>query len=150
MADVVYNPVAGVPFSGGVRMHDCGDGSFAPISVNIAGGVALQSIIAQSAASTAGAALNNTGVRNNHSLTVVTNGTVTSGTVQLQGSQDNVNWVNLLGGTGFQAGVVSPVSATSTTWLGTAQLTPFQYIRAFIVTAIGGGGTISAWVASAG
>jgi hypothetical protein len=148
MADVIFNPVAGVPFSGGTRMKDLGDGTFAPLSMSVAGFQPVLSITTQSAALTAGTMLDNTGVRNNHSLVVVANGTVSSGTVQLQGSQDNVNWVNLLGGSGFQQGVVSPT--TGGVFLGTAQLSPFRYIRAFIATVIAGGGTISAWVASAG
>jgi hypothetical protein len=150
MADIVFNPIAGVPFSGGVRMKDLGDGTYAPISMGVAGFQPVLSISNQSAL-TNGTMLDNTGVRNNHSCMVITTGTVTTGgAVQLQGSQDNVNWVNLLGGSGFQQGVIVPVSGTSTTWLGTAQLTPFRYIRAAITTVIPGGGTISAWIASAG
>jgi hypothetical protein len=152
MADITYNPVAGVPFSGSLVMKDMtgAGGPYAPISLGIAGFLPVLSLSAVTAASTAGAVLDNQGVRNNHSLMVITSGTVTSGTLQLQGSQDNVNWVNLLGGSGFQQGLISPVSGTSTTWLGTAQLTPFRYLRGFIVSTIGGGGNISAYVASAG
>jgi hypothetical protein len=142
MADQVFNPVAGVPFSGGTRMVDCGDGTWAQVSMGISGLLPVLSLSAVSAAGP-GAILNNAGVRNNHSVVVNTNGTVTGGTVQLQGSQDNVNWVNLL------TTALAPLSATAAVTAGTSQLTPFRYVRAIVVAPITGGGTITAYVASA-
>jgi hypothetical protein len=149
MADFSYNPVAGVPFSGTMVMKDStgNGGPYVPVSLGVAGFLPVLSITTQSALNTVGVALDNQGVRNNHCVVVTANGTVSGGTVQLQGSQDNVNWVNLLAGSGQNA-IATP--ATGTTVLGTANLTPFRFLRAFIATAITGGGTITAYVASAG
>lgn len=146
MADIVYNPVAGAPFSGGLRMKDLGDGTFAPTSMNVSGLVPLQSLTNVSTTG-AGTVLDNTGVRNNHSMIVVSGAGVSAGTVLLEGSQDNVNWFNLLG-----AGIVS-TNAANTIFgplvpVTTATLTPVRFLRARVSVAITGG-TISAWVASA-
>ena len=145
MADITFNPVSGVPFSGPTLMKDCTGtgGPYAPLSLSIAGYVPLVSLTAVSAIG-AGAVMDNQGVRNNHSLVVVTSGTVNGGTVQLQGSQDGVNYVNLL------ASAIAPLSATATVWASTAQLTPVRFLRANVITTITGGGTITATVASAG
>jgi hypothetical protein len=87
---------------------------------------------------------------------------VTGGKVQLQGSQDNVNWINLLYDPGnatqiaAQSSVVLPIGPTPPVgqqipiFLGISQLSPFRFLRANVITAIAGGGTITAWVASAG
>jgi len=142
MADQVFNPVAGVPFSGGVRMKDLGDGTFAPLGVNISGLVPLQSLTNVSATGP-GAVLDNTGVRNNHAMVVVSGAGVSGGVVTLQGSQDNVNWFV------FTPTVLITVNAANNVFpIATATLTPVRYLRANITTIISGG-TISAWVASA-
>jgi hypothetical protein len=151
MADIVFNPVAGVPFSGGTRMKDLGDGTFAPLSMAVAGPTPTLSLSAQSAVQS-GAMLDNTGVRNNHSLVVTQTAAVTAGgIVQLWGSQDNVNWFVVIN----NAASPGPVQVTTTTagavftQIGTAVLTPIRYLRAQITTLIPGG-TITAYVASAG
>lgn len=145
MADVVFNPVAGVPFSGGLRMVDCGDGTFAPMSVDIGGLVPVRSLNVVSATG-AGVVLDNTGVRTNHSMVVVVSAGFTSGVVAFQGSQDNVNWFTLL--TAANTGGTAPPLTASGNFLYTATLTPIRFLRANITTVISGG-TISAWVASA-
>jgi hypothetical protein len=140
MADIVFNPVAGVPFSGGLRMHDCGDGSFAPTGLSISGLSPVASLTNVSATGP-GAVLDNTGVRNNHSLTITSGAGVASGAVKLEGSQDNVNWFQLI------APVTAPAAGATTNTI--ASLTPVRYLRANITTIIGGG-TVTALVASAG
>jgi hypothetical protein len=145
MADIIINPVAGVPFSGSIVYKDMtgAGGPYAPVSLSVAGFVPLASLTAVSATGP-GVALDNQGVRNNHNLVVNTTGTVTSGAVQLQGSQDNVNWINLL------TTALAPLSSSAPVTSGVTTLTPFRYLRANVTTVIGGGGTITAYVASAG
>lgn len=143
MADVVFNPISGIPPNVGQRMHDCGDNTYALVSLGLAGLLPVQSLSSVSATGP-GASLDNTGVRNNHCLVVVSSAGVSAGTVVLQGSQDGTNWFNF-----------SPTVSVSTTTANnvyppaTASLTPVRYLRANITVAITGG-TISAWVASAG
>ena len=143
MADVVWTPVAGVPFSGAIRYADSGDGTLAPLGMSIGGKLPFQSLSGASTLNTAGAALDNAGVRNNHSLVAVTSAGVSAGAVQLQGSQDGTNWFNLLSTpltTNTASTVFGPLTSTAT-------LTPVRFLRALISTAITGG-TVSAWVAS--
>jgi hypothetical protein len=151
MADIVFNPVAGAPFSGGVRMKDLGDNTFAPLSMSIAGFQPVASLVAQSAIQS-GVMLDNTGVRNNHSLVVTcTAGVTAGGVVQLWGSQDNVNWFGVLNNaaTPVIVAITTTTAGVVVTNIATAVLTPIRYLRAQITTAISGG-TITAYVASAG
>jgi len=155
MADVVYDRLSGLPPQQGQRNKDMGDGSFAPVSMGVAGFAPVQSLSGVSAIGP-GLMLDNVGVRNNHSVVVVLTGTSTAatGVVQLQGSQDNVSWINLLPATNLTNATapndqIAPVTGTAV-YLGVATLTPFRYIRAAVTVAIAGGGTVSAWVASAG
>lgn len=143
MADVVYSHLSGLPPQEGHRNVAMADGTFAEVAMGVAGLTPVQSLSAVSATGP-GAALDNVGVRNNHSLMLVTAGTVSGGTVQLEASQDGVNYISLLGT------ALAPLSATSTVWLGVATLTPFRFLRANIKTAITGGGSITGYVASAG
>jgi hypothetical protein len=150
MADVIYDRLSGIPPEQGLLTKQMPDGSFAPVNMGIAGLTPVLSLSAQSAVSTAGVMLDNVGVRNNHSIVVITAGTVSGGTVQLQGSQDNVNWSNLLATALAPLSTAGQLGGQLGVWLATANLTPFRFLRAFIATAITGGGTISAYVASAG
>jgi hypothetical protein len=149
MADVVFNPVSGVPFSGSLRMKDLGDTTYAPLSMAVAGPVPTLSLSAVSAVQN-GLMLDNTGVRNNHSMVVIVSAGFSTGVVTLQGSQDNVNWFTLViaSNTGTSPAVAPPLTA-SNSFIYTATLTPVRYLRAAITTVIVGG-TISAYVASAG
>ena len=145
MADFTFNPVAGVPFSGPMVMKDSTGtgGPFVPVSLGVAGFLPVASLTAVSAIQN-GATLDNQGVRNNHSLTVTTSAGVSAGTVVLQGSQDGVNFF------GFSPAVTISTTAASTTTLATgATLTPVRFLRA-VITATITGGTITAYVASAG
>ncbi len=142
MADVVFNPVAGVPFSGGLRMKDLGDGTFAPTSMNVSGFTPVTSLSAVSATGP-GVALDNTGVRNNHNLVVNTSAGVSAGTVVLQGSQDGTNWFL------FNPTISVSTTSANATFVGTpATLTPVRFLRANVTVGITGG-TITALVASA-
>jgi hypothetical protein len=119
-------------------------GPYAPISLSVAGFVPLASLTAVSAIQN-GVVLDNQGVRNNHSLVVTTSAGVSGGgPVIMQGSQDGVNWIT--------APLVSIGSlTTAATFLGTVvSLTPLRYLRAAIITANITGGTITAYIASAG
>jgi hypothetical protein len=161
MADIIYDRLSGLPPEQGERAKDMGDGTFAIVGLDIAGFPPLLSLTAVSAVGN-GLVLDNVGVRNNHNVVVVVNGTVTGGKVQLQGSQDGVSWINLLYDPGSgtqvsaQTSVVLPIGPGIPTgqvipiFLGISQLSPFRFIRAAVVTTITGGGTITAWVASAG
>lgn len=75
------------------------------------------------------------------SMTVVVNGTVTGGVVALEASQDGTNWVkvNSVGplSTGVNRFCHLPVGA-------------YRYFRANVVTAITGGGSVSATIMEAG
>ena len=87
----------------------------------------------------AGTGYDNSGVYANHTLVTIGSAGISAGAVQLQGSLDNVNWVNL--GT--------PITLTaSTVQVTNVASTPFQFIRANVSTNVTGG-TVSAWVASA-
>lgn len=142
MVDIIYDPGSGVSFGFRQRAKDMGDGSVALVTLGVDGFPPFASLSGVSAVGP-GLAMDNVGVRNNHSLVVTTSAGVSAGVVQLQGSQDGVNWV---------AAPLSSVTANaaSTTFLGTAAtLTPFRFLRANITTIITGG-TITAWVSSAG
>jgi hypothetical protein len=86
-----------------------------------------------------GTTFDNYGAASNHTLVTVTSSGISAGTVQLQGSLDAANWVNLLG---------SPITlAASSTQTAGVQNVPFQFLRAVSSGVVGG--TVQAWVASA-
>ena len=87
----------------------------------------------------AGASLDNGGACANHTVVTVASAGITAGAVQLQGSIDNQNWVNL----------GSPITLTASA-VQTASVSgaPFPFIRANVSTNLTGG-TVSASVASA-
>jgi hypothetical protein len=143
MADQIFNALAGVPPPGPTRWKDVGDGTFAPVSVGIAGNLPLLSLSAVSVTGP-GAVLDNTGVRNNHSMFVTTSAGVSGGVVALQGSQDGVNFVNLPG-----TSTITTSAANTTSIVSPTSLIPVRYLRANITTAITGG-TVTAYIASAG
>src|ERR1700733_9470134 len=97
MADIIYDRLSGFPPEQGERAKDMGDGTFAIVGLAVAGYPPLLSLSNVSAIGP-GLVMDNVGVRNNHSVVVVLTGTSTAsnGIVQLQGSQDGVNWINLL------------------------------------------------------
>lgn len=142
MADITFNPVAGVPFSGPILMKDQtgAGGPYVPISMTLSGPLPVQSIVPGTSATGRGSVLDNQGVRNNHNLVVTSSAGVSGGIVALQGSQDNVNWVTLVS--------TSALGASATVTVVTS-LTPFRYICANITTIISGG-TVTAYIASAG
>ena len=88
-----------------------------------------------------GAVLDNNGCCSSHTLVTIASAGVAAGTVQLQGSLDNLNWVNL--GTA----ITLTASTVQTTGAAITGL-PYQFIRASVGTAVSGG-TVAAWVASA-
>lgn len=84
--------------------------------------------------------LDNGGARANHTMVItVSTGTFTSGTVTLQYSHDNVNWVSV---------ATPPTLASNGTFAQSATVAA-QYIRASITAAIVGGCTVGVTVASA-
>jgi hypothetical protein len=152
MADVLYNPVAGVPFQGTLLMKDMTGtgGPYAPISLSVAGYVPLLSISAQSSIQS-GVVMDNQGVRNNHSLVITQSAGIGSGgVVQLWGSQDGVNFFGILNNAAAPAIVALTTTAVAgLSQIGTAILSPIRYLQARITTTIPSG-TITAYVASAG
>lgn len=85
-----------------------------------------------------GAALDNGYPRANASMVVTASAGVTAGDVQLQGSHDGVNWVNL---------GAAVATAAPGTFIASSAGAPMRYLRAAITTAITGG-TVTATVAS--
>lgn len=69
------------------------------------------------------------------SMTVVVNGTVTGGVVALEASHDNTNWVKVGSARSLRTGTNCSCNLTCGV---------FRYFRANIVTAIKGGGSVSA------
>lgn len=78
--------------------------------------------------------------RANISLAVVVNGTVTSGTVRLEGSHNGTDWILLNTSATLATGVNQDVSKT-----GIA----YRFARGAIGTAVGGGGSVTVTVAGA-
>ncbi len=88
-----------------------------------------------------GTALDGIVARSIQTLVVTTSSGVSAGSVQLQGSMDNVSWYSL--------GSAVTTSAASTTTAVTVTNSLARYVRANVATAITGG-TVTAWVAVAG
>ena len=105
--------------------------------VAVQGGQNNSSIAAGSSAVANGTVLDNSTPKSNHTLVAVASAGVTAGTVQLQASLDNVNFITIGTLNLTAAGPVSVSVANS----------PFRYIRAAITTAITGG-TVQGQVAS--
>jgi hypothetical protein len=78
--------------------------------------------------------------RANISLAVVVNGTVTSGTVRLEGSHNGTDWILLNTSATLATGVNQDVSKT-----GIA----YRFARGAVGTAVGGGGSVTVTVAAA-
>jgi len=78
--------------------------------------------------------------RANITAAIVVNGTVTSGTVILQGSHNNTDWIPLVTSAALATGVNVDLSKT-----GVA----YRFARAVVGTAIGGGGTVTVTIAGA-
>ena len=98
-----------------------------------------QSSLAAGSTTGAGSQLDNSGVFANHTLVTITTAGITAGAVQLQGSLDNINWVNL--------GTPITLTASSVQTASVANA-PFQWVRANVSTTVTGG-SVAAWVASA-
>ncbi len=106
----------------------------------VATGVPLvNTIVAGTSATGAGTALDGAVPHSTHTLVVLTSAGVASGVVTLQLSLDNTNW--------FSFATTITTNAATTVFSQTAT-GAFRYVRANITTIIGGG-TITAWVASA-
>jgi len=73
----------------------------------------------------------------------VTTGTITAGSVQLEGSFDGVNWYPV--GTAVSLGTGGTFTLPAT---GTPP-TPARYVRASVSAVVTGGGSVSAWVDAA-
>lgn len=119
------------------------DGSAtASIAVPGSGGSALEvatgvdaAVTSLSAATTGnGTAYNFGSARANLTAAVVVNGTVTSGTVRLEGSHNGTDWILLNTSATLATGANQDVSKT-----GVA----YRYGRAAVGTAVGGGGSVT-------
>jgi hypothetical protein len=103
-------------------------------------GFSQVSVPAGSTAQAAGGTLDNGGTRATHSMIItVSNATFTSGTVTLQISQDNVNWLS----------VASPPTLTTNAVFSQTVTAAAQFVRANITAAIVGGASVGVTVASA-
>jgi hypothetical protein len=93
----------------------------------------LQPLVSLTAVSATGPglALDAVVCRGNAVMTVTTSAGVSAGSVQCQGSLDNVNWVNV--GTA----VTTSTASTTTAVIATSQF--YRYYRANVATAITGG-----------
>jgi len=108
----------------------------------------IVSLTAGTSATGPGTALNGFVPHSTHTLIVLTSTGVSAGVVQLQGSLDNVNWINMPGVVPNSAGSSVTTNAAATVFAAYVTGVPFQYVRANITTVITGG-TVTAWVASA-
>lgn len=88
-------------------------------------------------ANVTGATVDSHTISDDMALEVVTAGTVTAFSVQLQGSEDGTNWMSI--------GTASTVVGT-TGFTGTSQPPPFRYFRA-VLSGFTGTGTLSATLA---
>jgi hypothetical protein len=111
-----------------------------PAEEDATGTVAFTSLSAQSAVGN-GLTMVGGAARLNHAMWIVPTAGVTAGAVQLQGSLDNVNFVNL----GEPVTVTGPFSGLTQPSPILGQ--PLQYLRAVIATAIVGG-SVTVLVAS--
>lgn len=141
---VLVDGITGLPFSSSSPLPISAANAI-PISasspLSVVSGIAPTKVLtAQTALNTVGTVVDLGVARANHSLFVVGTGTVAAGVVTLLGSNDGVTWyattvvLTALGGGAAIAGALSSF--------------PFRYLTAKITTAITGGGTIDAWVAS--
>jgi hypothetical protein len=100
----------------------------------------IVSLSAVSATGT-GTALDGLAIRMNAVMSVTTSAGVSAGSVQLQGSLDNVNWYSL--------GSAVSTTAASTTTQVTVTSALSRYVRANVATAITGG-TVTVSVGASG
>jgi hypothetical protein len=87
-----------------------------------------------------GTAYNFGSARANITAAIVVNGTVTSGTVRLEGSHDNANWILLN---------TSATLATGTNLDLSKSGVAYRYARASVGTAVGGGGSVTVTIMAA-
>lgn len=120
----------------------------ASVAVPTNGGAALQvvtgvdaTVTSLSAATTGNGTTYDFGAaRANITAAVVVNGTVTSGTVRLEGSHNGTDWILLNTSAALATGVNQDVSKS-----GVA----YRFARAAVGTAVGGGGSVTVTVAGA-
>ena len=106
-------------------------------------GIAPQaSLVAQSATTATPTVLDGLSTRTAASMVVVSSAGVSAGSVQMQGSLDNVSWYSL-------GSAVSTTTASNVYTPVVTTTTPFRYVRALIATTVTGG-TISATVGASG
>jgi hypothetical protein len=105
-------------------------------------GIAPATSLTNVSAVSSGTALDGLSLRSTVAMVLNSSAGVSAGSVQLQGSLDNVNWYNL--GTAVSTTTASTVFAPVV-----VSATAARYARASVVTAITGG-TISATVAVSG
>lgn len=72
--------------------------------------------------------------RQNVSMFILVNGTVTSGVVDLQVSQDGTNWVKISSSATLATGVNQQLTLSNSA---------FRYARGAVSTAVGGGGSVT-------
>lgn len=77
--------------------------------------------------------------RQNISMFILVNGTVTGGVVDLQVSQDGTNWVKISSSATLGTGVNQQLTLSNAA---------FQYARGVVSTAVTGGGTVTATLMS--
>ena len=115
-----------------------------PVNVNVVSPIPLPVILGGSTTASPtlttattgnGTTVDFTAARSNVSLFVQPNGTVTSGTVSLQGSHDGVNWVTIATTSMLQTGVNQFLSLD-----GGA----FRWFRGIVSEDVAGGGTVTA------
>lgn len=93
--------------------------------------------LSAASATGAGTALDGIVARATQVMVVTTSAGVSAGSVQLQGSLDNVNW--------YPLGSAVTTSAASTTSVVTVTNSLARFVRANVATVITGG-TVTAWV----
>lgn len=108
--------------------------STVPVSVTLGGSTAASATLT-TATTGNGTTVDFASARSNVSLFVQVNGTVTTGVVDLQASQDGTNWVKIASTSALATGVNQHLALT-----GGA----FRWFRGVISETVAGGGTVTA------
>lgn len=117
-----------------------------PVDVNVLGTVTVTGTISSGGSTVAsttlttattgnGTTIDFTAARSNVSLFIMVNGTVTSGVVDMQASQDGVNWVKVASSTVLSTGVNQRIGVSDGA---------FRWFRGVVSENVVGGGTVTA------
>lgn len=117
-----------------------GTGGTVPGSTNVVITGSTSGVTTLSAATTGnGTTVDWGSAKQNISMFILVNGTVTSGVVDLQVSHDGTNWVKISSSATLATGVNQQLTLSNAA---------FRYARGVVSTAVGGGGSVTATIMS--